>query len=69
MMYMHYCAYCDRIHILNGHKALCPGCGQSLTELAVSFLEFSNMDADERARYQSRCHDKGQLLRLSAAYR
>ncbi len=57
MMYMHYCGHCSRIHMLNGHKTICPGCGRPLTELAISFLDFTNMNADERAAFLQRCRD------------
>ena len=55
MMYIHYCTHCDRIHMLNGHKTSCAACGQPLKELSVSFLEFTNMDAQERDLYQEKC--------------
>lgn len=57
MMYIHYCIHCDRIHMLNGHKASCPACGQPLKELSVSFSEFTNMDAKERDLYQEKCRN------------
>lgn len=69
MMYMHFCKHCNRIHILNGHKTDCPTCNASLVELAISLQEFSNMNAGERAAYQSRCNDERQLTELSCVYR
>lgn len=55
MMYLHYCKCCDRIHMLSGHKTDCPACGEPLAELPVSFLEYEEMTAAERARYQEHC--------------
>lgn len=48
MMYIHYCPSCERIHMLNGHKALCPTCEQKLTELRISYMEYIELDAEER---------------------
>lgn len=55
--------------MLNGHKSVCPGCDRPLTELAISFLEFTNMDTNERNRYRERCRDEIQLQKLRAASR
>ncbi len=37
MLYVHYCITCDKIHILNGHKKICPACGKKLHELKLTF--------------------------------
>ena len=58
MMYIHYCAHCDRIHMLSGHKTDCPACGEALTELSVSFLEYQNMDVTARFLILQRCRTK-----------
>lgn len=50
MMYLHYCRQCRRIHILSGHKPLCPACDTPLKELAVSFADYSDMNIKERGR-------------------
>lgn len=50
MMYLHYCRQCRRIHILSGHKPLCPACDTPLRELTVSFASYSNMNIKERGR-------------------
>jgi len=65
MMYIHYCRNCDRIHMLNGHKGSCPACGHSLKELPVSFLEFTNMNTQERDLYkkETRLHDSPRATR------
>ena len=69
MMYMHFFKHCNRIHILNGHKISCPGCDAPLVELAISFHEFSDMNADQRADYQLRLGDERQLAELKCVYR
>lgn len=69
MMYMHFCKNCNRIHILNGHKTACPGCGASLVELSITFQEYSAMNADDRAAFQNRCNDTQQLEKLRCIYR
>ncbi len=65
MMYMHYCKNCDHFHMLNGHKHSCPGCGGALFELSISFLDFTQMDADERERYQKRCREQAERQEAS----
>lgn len=48
MMYIHYCENCRRIHILNGHRTVCPTCDLTLTELNISYLEYTELDREER---------------------
>lgn len=48
MMYIHYCQSCHRIHMLNGHKSICPTCELKLTELRISYLEYIELDVEER---------------------
>ncbi len=48
MMYIHYCDNCFRLHILNGHKALCPACKNKLIELKMSYLSYVELNATER---------------------
>lgn len=69
MMYMHYCKNCNRFHMLNGHKFDCPSCSAPLAELAISYLEFANMDISEREEYKEKCRDSRQLAELSTTYR
>ena len=69
MMYMHYCKHCNRIHMLNGHKFDCPNCCGPLVELSISYLEYANMDMDQRAAFKDRCNDQEQLKHLSTTYR
>ena len=58
MMYTHYCKYCHRIHILNGHKVYCPACSGKLTELNISYLKYSGMSKPERAALKEKCADE-----------
>lgn len=58
MMYIHYCKSCQRIHMLNGHKKICPGCHQELTELKLSYLSYTSMDTSERTMLLSRLRTK-----------
>ena len=48
MMYIHYCQNCSRLHILNGHKPLCPACEQKLLELKIPYLSFVELSIAER---------------------
>lgn len=48
MMYIHYCKTCNRIHILNGHRNLCPVCNLSLLELPITYMTYIEMDIDAR---------------------
>ncbi len=50
MMYIHYCANCRHIHMLNGHKTLCPACTKMLQELEISYLEYVNLPSEERKK-------------------
>ncbi|MFR9231798.1 MAG: hypothetical protein ACLVLH_01850 [Eisenbergiella massiliensis] len=50
MMYIHYCKYCRRIHILNGHKVYCPACSGKLTELGISYMKYVNLSKEERGQ-------------------
>lgn len=69
MMYMHYCKQCNRIHMLNGHKMSCPKCSSSLTELRIPYMEFVEMDIEERDTFKSLCKDEEKLKSLSTTYR
>ncbi len=66
---MHYCKNCRRIHILNGHKQECPACGQSLTELKISYLDYVALNQPERERLLLECQDEARLSQLSTTYR
>lgn len=67
MMYIHYCKYCQRIHMLNGHKYYCPGCCGHLTELKISYLKYVNLDKAERIALKLCLSDSRQLQTLTAS--
>lgn len=67
MMYIHYCKYCRRIHMLNGHKKYCPGCKGHLAELKISYLKYVNMPPDERKELRLRLSDPAHLEAFTAA--
>ncbi len=69
MMYIHYCKYCRRIHILNGHKVYCPACSGKLTELAISYIKYVNLGRPERAALKEKCASETGLVELSVEYR
>ncbi len=69
MMYIHYCKACSHIHILNGHKMHCPRCDGPLTELLISYLEYVDMDQEQRQTLLTRCQDENDLKSLSTTYR
>lgn len=69
MMYMHYCKPCHRIFMLNGHKLICPKCTNPLTELQISYLDYVEMDMDEREAFKNACADEKQLCKLKSSYR
>ncbi|MCD7750707.1 MAG: hypothetical protein LUI10_03045 [Lachnospiraceae bacterium] len=50
MIYMHYCANCHYIHMLNGHKPFCPTCGLPLKELDISYLDYCDLNRSDRER-------------------
>lgn len=62
MMYIHYCPSCERIHMLNGHKSLCPTCEQRLTELRISYMEYIELDAEERRKLHARLKTNPAML-------
>ena len=69
MMYMHYCSFCRRIFMLNGHKIICPKCTEPLSELSISYLDYVNLDLPQRKAYVAACQDAEQLAKLTATYR
>ena len=68
MMYIHYCKYCRRIHILNGHKLYCPACSGKLSELDISYMKYVNLTREERHALKEKCADEKCLRELSAEY-
>lgn len=69
MMYMHYCKRCHRVFMLNGHKMICPKCTDPLTELRISYLDYVNLDMQEREDFKSACADEEQLTQMKTTYR
>ena len=69
MMYMHYCKNCQHIHILNGHKPACPKCGCKLTELSISYKEYSDLSVHERKCLLDECKSTPTLSKLQTTYR
>lgn len=55
--------------MLNGHKMSCPRCEASLTELQITYLEYTNMSRDERTAFTVRLKDPERLAKLSTTYR
>lgn len=69
MMYMHYCKRCQKVHMLNGHKMSCPRCNAPLTELQISYLDYTDMSKEERTAFEVRLKDFEYLSKLSTTYR
>lgn len=69
MMYLHYCQTCCHIHILNGHKPVCPKCGYRLTELRITYQEYSFMNHAKREWLAKQCLCPKTLAGLSTTYR
>lgn len=69
MMYMHYCKLCHRIFMLNGHKMICPKCAEPLTELQISYLDYVDLDVNQRHTLKEACADDEKLRQLKVTYR
>lgn len=69
MMYIHYCSHCHRLHMLNGHKILCPSCDSDLTELKLPYLTYVEMSADDRQALLNQLETEKGLKELSTTYR
>lgn len=69
MMYVHFCKPCNRIHILNGHKQECPRCSNTLFELKLSYLDYTDLNMEERRRFLEKLGDPKQLQEFSTVYR
>lgn len=69
MMYMHYCKPCHRIFMLNGHRLICPKCTNPLAELQISYLDYVDMDMNEREAFKNACADENQLCKMKSSYR
>ena len=69
MMYMHYCQHCQHLHMLNGHKLICPACQFDLTELKLSYLTYVEMDSKERQYLVERLNTADGLKEMATTYR
>ena len=69
MMYLHFCKKCNRIHMLNGHKQSCPKCLLPLTELQMPYMEYIQMDRQQRQAFLTMCNDETSLHKISTTYR
>ena len=69
MIYMHYCKNCNFLHMLSGHRTICPGCGNPLTELKIDYLEYYQMNQSDRHTLLKRCSDPAQLKELTFVYK
>lgn len=69
MMYIHYCKHCNRIFMLNGHKMICPKCTDPLTELQISYLDYVELDMEQRQAFKEACSDDEKLRQLKTTYR
>ena len=58
MMYIHYCKNCNRIYMLNGHKLICPRCTEPLAELRISYLDYIDLNLEQRASFLKSCADE-----------
>ncbi len=65
MMYIHYCPACRRVHILNGHKNLCPTCDRKLKELRISYMDYIEMNREERQRLHLTLSESDELEKHS----
>ena len=52
MIYIHYCNHCSKFHMLNGHKSICPICGESMAEAQIAFTDFAKLSEKERELYK-----------------
>jgi len=68
-MYMHYCKRCQKVHMLNGHKMSCPRCSAPLTELQISYLDYTDMSKEDRLTFEAHLKDPELLSKLSTTYR
>lgn len=69
MMYIHYCAVCRRIHMLNGHKQNCPRCAGHLAELKMDYITYASLDDQKRVAFLAECANPERLATLKTTYR
>ncbi len=64
MMYIHYCENCIRLHILNGHKTICPACENRLMELKMPYLTYVDLSLEERKALLNHLKTNGQNIKI-----
>ena len=69
MMYLHFCKNCSQIFILNGHQQECIKCGELLTELKLSYMDYTNYSREQRAALINRLQNPEELKRSKKNYR
>ncbi len=57
MLYLHFCSFCQRIHILSGHRKQCPACDSALFEVPISYEQYINASLSERDRLKYICQN------------
>lgn len=55
--------------MLSGHRTRCPGCGEELTELKTSYLDYYDMKFSERQVLLKQCADPEELKKLTFVYK
>ncbi len=68
MLYLHFCPFCQRIHILSGHRNICPACDNSITELSVSYDSYIRCERRERDILLEQCRNPVSLNKLTSSY-
>ena len=58
MLYIHYCHSCDTLRMLSGHKSLCPACGYKLSELKISYEQYTTLSVKQRNQLLQRVRSK-----------
>jgi len=68
MLYLHFCGNCDRIHILSGHRTLCPACDTQLTELKTPYVTYIGWNVSQREDFMEKCRNPLSLQKISTVY-
>lgn len=55
--------------MLNGHKQSCPKCKLPLTELQMSYLDYTSLSPKERDLFLEQCENEESLNKISTTYR
>lgn len=68
MLYLHFCAPCERIHILSGHRFKCPACDSNITELSVTYEKYIKLSRAQRESLLMQCSDPSSLNAICNIY-